>query len=119
MTSQVTLLWHSLYLNGPIIGLCEYEGQKMVFKRVGDDYATSVLELYTLKEEELKVLEEAHESNRKSVGGINDYGKAFGQRAIHGKSGVLLKGYPYPSDLTVYATVEYSQITNPYQCTKI
>lgn len=75
--SEVRLIWHSDFYDGPLSGLAEWQGQRYWFKR---EYDSDELRLYALTPDELAHEEAVHEAFRTHVGTHCDYDG--GQRAV-------------------------------------
>lgn len=118
----VELLWHAFYENGPIVGLCKYNGKKYVFKRenVHIPYEKSTLNIIDIGDDNIENLEVFHKKRREQIGGINDYGEAFKYRVSDGvycNVNRNIGSYIFPANGILVAIVNYNDIINPYQNT--
>lgn len=125
---SVKLLWHTLcYSTGvPVSGLCEMNGEELVFitnftetdKNFPFKYPNVVFEIYRPSLEQLNLLKNNHESQRQTIGGVNDYGKEFRKRNIFPTGTVILGvSIPNKNSMTLVTKVNFADIINPNQQT--
>lgn len=112
---SVRLLWHSHYLDGPLIGLCILDEEKLLFNRITEEYKNGKIKLFRLSEDDLANVEEQHEGNRKIIGHINDYGRSFLDIRKGAVCVTTTVSYVYPRNAEYVKTIDYSDIINPYQ----
>lgn len=66
---KATILWHEIWLDGPIVGVCDYKGEKMIFSRnVKGKY-----DIRRFVEGGYQKALEHHISYRENYGGIRDH----------------------------------------------
>lgn len=66
---KATILWHEIWFEGPIVGVCDYNGEKMIFSRNSENK----YEIRRFVEGGYEKALKHHISYRESYGGIRDH----------------------------------------------
>jgi len=84
--TNVKLLWHIGYWDGPLDGVCEYEGRRHAFRVLEDtrNYRWRIAIVTELSPDQLAALEEQHARFQQYVGTHTDYNyDAEGKRSVN------------------------------------
>lgn len=91
---KATILWHDLWVDGPLVGVAEYNGEKVIFSRNRE----GKYEIRRFADGGLQKAERHHQAYRATCGHHTDHDPAkFGPR-ISNAQGTITKTFDYVSN---------------------
>jgi len=73
MKTEIVMLWHQGFYDGPLNGVAEYQGRKVWFQLVDYEEDHWFYDIYELSDDDIKVLIERHELFQTLVGFHTDH----------------------------------------------